>query len=175
MCISLCTYALYVHVCLHICVHICACVWVCAYVCLTCLCMYDCAPISVYMYVCACVSICLCMCACASMCHCMSLCRTSKTPTPLSTCCSSLPNAWHMLGAVREQTDLGPLLHLNVHYIGQNGFRSMPPKHTKSHQWGRVLARLPPWHTHWWIACRNFLWCFLTLAWSIFFSSFVCL
>lgn len=29
--------------------------------------------------------------------------------------------------------------------------------------------------THWWMACRNFLWCFLTLAWSIFFSSFVCL
>lgn len=29
--------------------------------------------------------------------------------------------------------------------------------------------------THWWIAWRNFLWCFLTLAWSIFFSSFVCL
>lgn len=27
----------------------------------------------------------------------------------------------------------------------------------------------------WWIAWRNFLWCFLTLAWSIFFSSFVCL
>lgn len=32
-----------------------------------------------------------------------------------------------------------------------------------------------PAHTHWWIACRNFLWCFRTLAWSIFFSSFVCL
>lgn len=37
---------------------------------------------------------------------------------------------------------------------------------------------LPPAHrtaSYWWMACRNFLWCFLTLAWSIFFSSLVCL
>lgn len=34
-------------------------------------------------------------------------------------------------------------------------------------------AGAPP--THWWMACRNLRWCFLTLAWSIFFSSFVCL
>lgn len=36
--------------------------------------------------------------------------------------------------------------------------------------------RSTPWlPAYWWMACRNFLWCFRTLAWSIFFSSLVCL
>lgn len=39
--------------------------------------------------------------------------------------------------------------------------------------WGR--RRLRRRRTYWWMAWRNLRWCFRTLAWSIFFTSFVCL
>lgn len=89
--------------------------------------------------------------------------------------------------AVGYQTKTNPLPSLSLPH--QSGISGRPPPQSQLSQslWDPRGTPSPgsepppphrstPWlPAYWWMACRNFLWCFRTLAWSIFFSSLVCL